>query len=469
MLRTGRNRKALAVMAVALVAALVAGCGSSSKPNAGAAGATGATATGSGTSPTSQSGSSASTASCNSEKGVRGVTATTINVGALVTVLDFGTGIANAAEARFNQANQAHELPCGRQIKVVDSLDDDNSPGPNLAAIRKLVELDDVFAIVPTLSADIQSGAIYINQQHVPTIGWGVTESYCATKNLSDMYLFGFNGCLTEPPPYTYETAINGPLLAKLYQLEGKNPVGATLALLGDDSNQSIQGNVALSTQDEAAGFKVVTDKNIVPAPPTVVTDWSPYVQALLTSNHGDPPDVIDIGALGPADAFPLSAALQQAGYKGIIHHSTYVPQLVAAAKGDQVGNTFATTESTTPAMANIVSALHAGGVTQIGQPQLSAYFSADMFIQILKKVGPDLTPQRFQQTAATFTYQIPGVIGPTYYPQGFIAGAPCGEVLYSNGTKWSVSVPYQCFGVEYKKVNGKYTPVPYPSGVTSP
>jgi ABC-type branched-subunit amino acid transport system substrate-binding protein len=397
------------------------------------------------------------------------VTATTINVGALVTVLDFGANISNAAQARFNQANQAHELPCGRQIKIVDTQDDNNAPGTNLAAIRKLVQLDHVFAIVPTLSADIESGAVYINQQDVPTIGWGVTQSYCATKNLSDMYLFGFNGCLTEPAPYTYETAINGPLLAKLYQLQGKNPVGASLALLGDDSNQSIEGNVALSTQDGAAGFNVVSDKNIVPAPPTVVTDWSPYVQALLTSDHGHAPDVIDIGALGPADAFPLSAALQQAGYKGIIHHSTYAPQLAAAAKGDQVGNTFATTESTAPAMASIVSALHAGGVTQIGQPQLSAYFSADMFVQILKKVGPDLTPQRFQQTAANFTYQIPGVIGPTYYPQGFIAGAPCGEVLYSNGTTWTVSVPYQCFGVEYKKVNGKYTPVPYPSGVTSP
>ena len=65
------------------------------------------------------------------------------------------------------------------------------------------------------------------------------------------------------------------------------------------------------------------------------------------------------------------------------------------------------------------------------------------MFIQILKKVGPDLTPQRFQQVAGTITYSIPGVVGPTYYPQGYQVGPPCSEELvYSNGTTWSVAVP---------------------------
>ena len=56
-----------------------------------------------------------------------------------------------------------------------------------------------------------------------------------------------------------------------------------------------------------------------------------------------------------------------------------------------------------------------------------TGYYSADMFIQILKKVGPNLTPEAFQQAAANFTYSIPNVVGPTYYPAGFQTGPPCG------------------------------------------
>ncbi len=203
-----------------------------------------------------------------------------------------------------------------------------------------------------------------------------------------------------------------------------------------------------------------------MPAPPATVSDFSPYVQALMTANTGKPPDMIYI-ASGPATAFPLSRALFEAGYKGVVQHSTYAPQVVAAAKGQYVVNTFATTESNTPEMAKIVSTLHAGGVTLIGQPEMAGYFSADMFVQILKKVGPNLTPQTFRQTAASFTYAIPNVVGPTYYPAGFQAGAPCGEIVTSNGIKWSIAVPYACSTVVLKKQGSKYVPVPYPSGVT--
>ena len=169
----------------------------------------------------------------------------------------------------------------------------------------------------------------------------------------------------------------------------------------------------------------------------------------------------------GPANVFGMSRALQQAGYKGLIEHSTYGPQVTAAAKGDHVINTFATPESNTPQMAKIVATLHAAGVTQIGQPELAAYYSADMFIQILKAVGPDLTPERFQQVAAHFTYQIPGVVGPSYYPAGFQVGAPCGEMVYSDGTKWTLAAPYACYGTALKKQGSQYLPVPYPGGVS--
>jgi hypothetical protein len=449
------------VVVVAVAIMTLAGCGSSSKSSK----STSAT-TPKSTSATTAKSTSAATTGCSSSGSARGVTASQITIGAIVTVADFGTDIDKAAEARFNAASSSAELPCGRTIKYVPSLDDQNTPSVDLTDLRQLVEEDHVFGII-ALTPVIQSGEqTYINQQQLPTIGWGVSPGFCDPPNPSDMYLFAFNGCLV-PPVQKYQSNVEAGSMVKLFAEKGKSPQDTAVAVIGDDSPSSHAGNAGIGGQLGAVGFKVVYSQNPIPAAPAVVTDFSPYVQALMTSNSGKPPDLVYV-ASGPANAFGLSKGLQQAGYKGVIGHSTYAPQVVAAAAGDTVQNEFATTQQPGPAMAQIVSALHAAGVTQIGQPELSAYYSADMLIQILKKVGPDLTPQRFQQVASTFTYSIPGVIGPTYYPQGYLVGPPCSEQVYSNGTTWTVAVPYACYGNDFKLENGKWVPIPYPSGVSS-
>ena len=188
------------------------------------------------------------------------------------------------------------------------------------------------------------------------------------------------------------------------------------MALIGDDLSPNIAGNNSIATQLKAGGFDVIYNKNPIPGAPAVVTDFTPYVEDVMTADKGKPPDVVVIVS-GPTNLFPLVAGLDEPGYKGLINHQTYAPQIVGPAKGTTATNTFATAESTTPTMLSIVSTLHAAGVSVIGAPELTAYLSADYFIQLLKKVGrPDLTPQRFQQAASNFTYQIPGVIGPAYY-----------------------------------------------------
>jgi ABC-type branched-subunit amino acid transport system substrate-binding protein len=389
------------------------------------------------------------------------VTSSQITVEGLLTVLDFGQGGSTAAKARFDAANTNNELPCGRKIKYVGFADDGGTPDQNLSVIRRMVDQDHVFAIVPSLSVPLESGSVYINQQHVPTVGWGVAPAFCTSSNFSSMYIFGFNGCLNPSTP-TYQTFVGGSV-AKLFP---SGTQGHTGAVIGENTNSAKAGIVAVGTQLEAAGLKIVYEKNPVPAPPAVVSDFTPYVQQIMTADNGKPPDLLYL-AVSPANAFPLAKALRQAGYKGIIENSTYAPQVVAPAATEQLVNTFATTESNTPEMAQIVSTLHAGGVTQIGQPELSGYFAADMFIQILKAVGPNLTPEKFQQSASHFTYQIPNVVGPTYYPAGFQAGAPCSELVYSDGTKFTISVPYACYGKDLKKEGNTYVPVPYPSGIS--
>jgi hypothetical protein len=76
----------------------------------------------------------------------------------------------------------------------------------------------------------------------------------------------------------------------------------------------------------------------------------------------------------------------------------------------------------------------------------LSAYFSADAFVAALKKAGKNLTPETMAAAMKNFTYQIPTIVGPTKYPKAQIQGAPCGTLVGSDGTKYSVEVPYSCF-----------------------
>jgi hypothetical protein len=213
--------------------------------------------------------------------------------------------------------------------------------------------------------------------------------------------------------------------------------------------------------------MKVVYKQASVPAAPAVVTDYSPFVQALMTSNGGQPPDVIFV-TLSSTPTFGLSRALTQAGFKGISTNAVlYAPQVVSLGNGWSVFTQFATPESTAPAMKKVVATLNAAGIAtaDIGQPALAGYFSADQFIAILKKVGKNLTPERFSQVASKFTYEIPDVIGPTVYPASFKAGAPCGQMVTSNGTAFVVSSPYGCFDLLTQKGN-KWVQVPYPKGV---
>jgi hypothetical protein len=180
-------------MVVGVVAVLTAGCSSSTHSSQGTTATTlGSTQTAQGTSPTTQASTGGS---------VRGVTSSEITVGGLVTVLDFGPGAAKAAQARFIAANNSGEIPGGRKIRYVGYADDGGSPDQNLSVTRRLIDQDHVFAIVPALTPFEQSGGVYLNQQHVPAVGWGISPVFCPTSNPSATYAFAFNGCLTPSPP----------------------------------------------------------------------------------------------------------------------------------------------------------------------------------------------------------------------------------------------------------------------------
>jgi hypothetical protein len=82
----------------------------------------------------------------------------------------------------------------------------------------------------------------------------------------------------------------------------------------------------------------------------------------------------------------------------------------------------------------------------QITQGVLAGYFSADFFVAAVKKAGKNLTPESLQKSTAKFTYQVKNVVGPTPYPDAFKYGSPCGTLAQSNGSAYTVAVPYACY-----------------------
>src|SRR4029079_9389133 len=114
----------------------------------------------------------------------------------------------------------------------------------------------------------------------------------------------------------------------------------------------------------------------------------------------------------------------------------SYDPRLVTGAKGQTVFTQFNLPEDTDNAdMQEIVDAIKssAGEDTFITQGVLAGYFTADLFVKILKKVGKDVTPEKFAKAASHLKYEIPGIIGPTKWPKAFTQGAPCGTLVQSN------------------------------------
>jgi ABC-type branched-subunit amino acid transport system substrate-binding protein len=356
-------------------------------------------------------------------------------------------GADTGAKARFQAANDAGGVN-GRTINYLGWTDDGNSPDTNLQETRRLIQQEQVAAIVPVMTPWYLEGAKFAQQSKVPAFGWGISAGFCTTT-----FAFGFTGCLTPPPPVKVASNTWGGLIDKYFKSQGESSgaKGKTAAVLAEDNDSGKSGVKVISATAKAVGMKVVYAKASMPAAEggTPVSDFSPYINEILTSANGGPPDVI-FEVISQNNLLGFAPALSAAGYKGLATNAVlYSPQAAAIVKGQVILTQFATPEAadTTPTVQQFVDAVKAVDPEAIiNQPTIAGYIAADMFIQALKKAGKNPTPASIQKAAAKMTYGLKGFVGPTKYPAGFKVGTPCGELPQSDGTTWTVPVPFQCF-----------------------
>lgn len=343
------------------------------------------------------------------------------------------------AQARFDEENENGGTN-GRTYNFTGWNDDGSDPTTDLAEARRLVEQEQAFALLPVITPYLGS-AEYLEQQKVPFVGWGISTGFC-----NNDYAVGFTGCIVPPPPVKSAGQTWGGLLNDMFNALGDEGAdGKTAAVISEDNDSGKTGHKVIAASAKSVGMEVTYSKAAVPAPPATVGDFSPYVNDMLTSADGGPPDVIFL-VTSFSNVSGLATALDQAGYEGVITNAVaYDPRIVASTTGQVAFTQFATPEA--PAMADIVETIEkVTGDRPLTQAILAGYFSADYFIRIVEKAGKNLTPESFLKAKNKVTFEIPDVIGPTKYPTAAKYGSPCGQLSQSNGSEYEIVAPYSCY-----------------------
>ena len=120
-----------------------------------------------------------------------GVTATQINIGSIANVtgpLSSGFApIVNGVEAYFSMINAQGGVD-GRQLHLAAQEDDQGSPTIDLSVAQKLVQQDNVFAVVG-VGTPFFGGAAFLAHQGTPTFGYAVSTDWAESPTL-----FAWNG-----------------------------------------------------------------------------------------------------------------------------------------------------------------------------------------------------------------------------------------------------------------------------------
>ncbi|MCU1455029.1 MAG: hypothetical protein JWN46_3175 [Acidimicrobiales bacterium] len=417
------------VFAVATMCALVAaGCGSSSKSS---------------TATTTTAASSNTTAGGSGGGGgtVRGVTDKEIVIGGVAEAKNY-QGIDDGAKARFDRVNRSGGIN-GRMIKYLPVADDGSDNSRNLDAVRQLVTRDKVFALAPVASQSfLPASSDYLAAQKVPFVGWGFMPGFCGND-----FGYGFNGCLIG------NTEIQGSYLAPMIKISGKAAKDVKFAFQSEDGDA---GKTALRDFGDICkkeGCQVVYTKSNIPLN-TTVTDYTPYVQAIMASN----PDVAYVN-VSFANALGLTGALKAAGFKGLmVNFVTYAPGLLetqpAVAKileGTYINVQIPPAEAGDAASKQVIADLTASGAKPFVSFGASVgYWSADVLVQMLEKAGKDLTPDTFQAAingGGGFTYKpVAGGLGPVAFPADHTAPNSCTSLVTVKNGKYAVALPMTCY-----------------------
>jgi ABC-type branched-subunit amino acid transport system substrate-binding protein len=349
-------------------------------------------------------------------------------------------GIDTGFKARIARFNQQGGID-GRKIQFVGVLNDGNSLSTDLSNAQTLVLKDHVFAVAPIADQVLSPAATTLFAQHsTPYIGWGLSPAFCGSN-----WAFPVAGCESTP---TYQN------LSAFYQAAqaiGKPVKGLKVAVIGTDNSGGKAGTQGIVNANKVAGATVVYGQ--APVPQGGTTDYTPYVQAIM-SGH---PDMIELVVDFQA-AIGLTAALRRAGYTGALWNpDAYVPGLFAAQPtlaqaltGSLVVANFPPSEDGSAAARQVESDLKAmGAPATFSLGEAVGWWSAEELIQELQATAANgaLTQAGFERVInAGWTIKpLAGGISQLTFPRDHIKSTGCYGTLQAQGAHYVVKSPYVC------------------------
>ena len=169
-------------------------------------------------------------------------------------------GAAVGVEARVKEFNDNKEIE-GVTLEYTEYANDNQDQATALSEARRLVSTEDITALVGMTSQVVP--ADYLIQQEVPWFGWGFDASYCKTEETTDIWGFGWNGCLVpSDPPYMP----NAGATQYAYVKEKTGKDSPTIAIFANDTESGRNAAKFQSVSFEGNGWDVVMRDGIVPA-----------------------------------------------------------------------------------------------------------------------------------------------------------------------------------------------------------
>jgi hypothetical protein len=350
------------------------------------------------------------------------------------------------AKARFNRANAEGGVN-GRKINFLGAVDNKLDPSLDLPTAKKIVQQDKAFAVVPVVSPVLSQGGQYWIQNKIPFYGWGIGPSFC-----NNDYGFGFSGCLVPTETKDEVSTASSGLIDKLLGIP--NGKGKTVAMISEDDTSGSFGIKVIEAAFVADGWKVTYDKASIPSG-SAVTDFSPYAQAILSSNGGKAPDLMFHVTTVP-NTIGLSAALKAAGFKGPQENAViYDPAFLKSAQAQQAldgGYTFiqyGSFQEDTAANRQMLKDVEAvdPGQKSLTQDIAIGYYSADIFLHHLQKAGKNLSRAGFIKAANDgSSYEVPGGLGKISFPDNHQNSVACGSLVQIKGNTYVAKVPLTCY-----------------------
>ena len=307
-------------------------------------------------------------------------------------------GAYDGAEARVKAFNDAGGLD-GHMIELVKG-DDASSVDGNLSAVKRLIDQEDVFAILDN-GPFFFGGYRYTLQNGVPAIGspaGGAEYSDPANTNL-----FSYNGAGYSPYPATTG-------MGEFMKAEGATAIG--VAGYGQ-SEVSVAGALNGAKSAEAAGMAAPYQNTSIPFGSV---DFGAV--ALAMKDKG-------VDAMFAATTINSSIALYKAmttagiNVKVAFFPTGYGKELLAdkptaaAAENGYFSTGIAPFELNTPGTQEMKKNLEANGY--VGDPSYfvsQGYLEADLLIDGLKLIGPDGTKDDFITKVRQMKYDGAGVVG---------------------------------------------------------